>query len=244
MNFTVYPAIDLRNGKVVRLEYGDPERQTVFGDDPVATAQQWIAAGAEWLHVVNLDGAFGGASGANWQAVEQIARLGVKVQFGGGIRSLKDAALAFGRGVTRVVMGTAAIEEPDIVEDVIVRFGAERVAVGIDARDGVVKTRGWQEATAVSPIELGLQMTGLGVETVIYTDISRDGVLTGPNAQATGELARETGLEVIASGGVAALDDIVKLSQMTSFGIGGVIVGRALYDGKVDLAEAIAAVRG
>lgn len=242
MDFTIYPAIDLRNGKVVRLEHGDPERQTVFGDDPVAMAQRWIDAGAEWLHVVNLDGAFGGSSGANWQAVEKIAQLGTKVQFGGGIRSLKDAALAIGRGVTRVVIGTAAIEEPEIVEDVIVRFGAHRVAVGIDAQDGLVKTHGWQEATAVSPVELGLQMTGYGVETVIYTDIGRDGVLTGVNARATAELARETGLEVIASGGVAELADVVRLSQMTSFGVGGVIIGRALYDGKLDLAEALAAV--
>ncbi len=243
MSFTIFPAIDLRNGKVVRLEYGDPDRQTVFGDDPVATAQQWKDAGAEWIHVVNLDGAFGGAGAANWTVLEKITALGVKVQFGGGIRTLKDAALAIGRGVSRVVMGTVAIEDPDVVGDVVERFGAARVAVGIDARDGKVKTRGWQEATAVTPAELGLHMMAYGIETVIYTDISRDGVLTGVNAKATGELARETGLNVIASGGVATLDDVVNLSHMTSFGIGGVIIGRALYDGKVDLAEAIAATK-
>lgn len=238
--FHLYPAIDIQKGQVVRLERGDPTRATIFGDDPLDVARRWAADGAQWLHVVNLDGAFGTAGGAIWSLLPQLAALGVPVQLGGGLRSLKDAALALGRGAARVVLGTVAVEEPDVVEEAVRRFGPERVAVGIDARDGRVRTRGWQADTAVSPTDLGLEMMALGVRTVIYTDISRDGVLTGVNAAACAELARATGLFVIASGGVATLDDVRAAGKLADEGVSGLIIGRALYAGNFSLPEALA----
>ncbi|MBP6471342.1 MAG: 1-(5-phosphoribosyl)-5-[(5-phosphoribosylamino)methylideneamino]imidazole-4-carboxamide isomerase [Chloroflexi bacterium] len=238
MRFTIYPAIDLRNGRVVRLQYGDPNKQTVFSDDPAAMGRQWIAAGAEWLHVVNLDGAFDEAGAANWAALPQLARLGAQVQFGGGIRALVDVARALEAGAARVILGTAAIENPALVTEAIQQFGADKIVVGIDARDGRVRTRGWLHDTAVTPAQLAQQMKDSGVQTIIYTDISRDGVLTGVNAAATAQLAQAAGLHVIASGGVAALDDITRCAALADQGVAGVITGRAIYDGRLDLAEA------
>lgn len=235
MRFTIYPAIDLRNGRVVRLQYGDPNKQTVFSDDPAAMGRQWLAAGAEWLHVVNLDGAFDEAGAANWAALPQLTRLGAQVQFGGGIRALADVARALEAGAARVILGTTAVENPALVAEAIAQFGAERIVVGIDARDGRVKTRGWLHDTAVTPAQLGQQMKESGVQTIIYTDISRDGVLTGVNAAATAQLAQATGLRVIASGGVAALDDITRCAALAGQGVVGVITGRAIYDGRLDL---------
>ncbi len=240
--FTIYPAIDLRNGRVVRLKFGDPNQQTTFSDDPVAIAQQWIAAGATWLHVVNLDGAFSEAGTANWQILPQLTQQNAKVQFGGGVRSLDDVARVLTAGAARVILGTVAIEQPDMVTAAIAQFGAEKIAVGIDARDGRVKTRGWMGDTAVSPIELGTQMKASGVQTVIYTDISRDGMLTGVNVAKTAELAQATGLQVIASGGVASLQDIEQTLAVAEQGVVGVITGRALYDGRLDLREALEVV--
>lgn len=235
MKFTIYPAIDLRNGRVVRLQLGDPNKQTIFGDDPAAMGRQWLDAGADWLHVVNLDGAFDEAGAANWAALPQLTQLGAQVQFGGGIRTLADVARALAAGATRVILGTTAVENPQLVAEAIAQFGAERIVVGIDARDGRVKTRGWLHDTAVTPAQLGQQMKELGVQTIVYTDISRDGVLTGVNAAATAQLAQATGLRVIASGGVAALDDITRCAALADQGVVGVITGRAIYDGRLDL---------
>jgi len=240
--FTIYPAIDLRNGRVVRLQYGDPNKQTVFGDDPTAMGQKWLDAGAEWLHVVNLDGAFDEKGAANWAVLPELCRLGARVQFGGGIRALADVARALAAGVSRVILGTAAVENPNLVAEAVARFGAAQVAVGIDARDGAVKTRGWLQDTAVTPAQLGRQMKERGVETVVYTDISRDGVLTGVNAAATAQLAQATGLNVIASGGAASLDDVLRCHEFRQQGVTGIIVGRALYEGKINLAQAVTAV--
>lgn len=238
MRFTIYPAIDLRNGRVVRLQFGDPQKQTIFSDDPVAMGQKWIAAGAEWLHVVNLDGAFDEKGATNWAVLPQLAQLGATVQFGGGIRALADVDRALAAGAERVILGTAAIENPPLVAEAIAQFGADKVVVGIDARDGRVKTRGWQHDTPLAPADLGHRMKELGVETVIYTDINRDGMLTGVNATATGQLAQNTSLRVIASGGVASLDDITRCAALADQGVIGVITGRAIYDGRLDLAEA------
>ena len=243
VSFTIYPAIDLRRGQVVRLKYGDPERQTVFGDDPLATADKWVEAGATWLHVVNLDGAFDEAGLQNWQLLPQLTRSGARVQFGGGMRTLKDIARALKLGAARVILGTVAVEEPDIVEDAVRHFGPERVAVGIDARDGLVKVRGWQDESVKTPLVLAMQMMAVGVRTVIFTDISRDGVLTGVNAQATADLARNTGLNVIASGGVASLEDVRRVLAFEKDGVSGLIIGRALYEGRVDLKAAMEVVR-
>ncbi len=213
MAFEIYPAIDLRNGKVVRLEHGDPDRQTTFSDDPVATARHWLDAGASWLHVVNLDGAFDEQGAANWLALEALAETGATIQFGGGIRTLKDVARALNRGVRRVILGTVAIEDPDLVAEVVDRFGAERVAVGLDAREGLMQTHGWRTETDIGVVDLGMAMRALGIETVIYTDIGRDGVLSGVNVGATAYLADATGLDVIASGGVTTLEDIQRLHR-------------------------------
>jgi phosphoribosylformimino-5-aminoimidazole carboxamide ribotide isomerase len=198
--------------------------------------------------VVNLDGAFDEAGTANWQILPQLTRLGAtqgaRVQFGGGVRSLEDVARVLAAGVARVVLGTAAIEQPEMVAAAIAQAGTERIAVGIDARDGVVKTRGWVKDTAVFPIELGIQMKAIGVQTIIYTDISRDGVLAGVNVAKTVELAQATGLQVIASGGLASLQDIEQTLAAADKGVVGVIIGRALYEGKIDLKEAIRKVQG
>ncbi len=238
-SFTIYPAIDLRQGKVVRLKYGDPKRQTVFADDPVAVGRQWVAKGASWLHVVNLDGAFDEAGATNWQCLPQLSQLGAKVQFGGGMRTLADIEHALQKGAARVVLGTAAVENPQMVARAVAMFGSERIAVGLDAFNGRIKTHGWQVETAVLATSLGLEMKQLGVQTVIHTDIGRDGVLTGVNVQASVALAQATGLKVIASGGVATSGDVVRVRAQTAAGLTGVVIGRALYEGKVNLTELI-----
>lgn len=237
--FTIYPAIDLRQGRVVRLQYGDPNRQTVFSDDPAVVARQWAEAGATWLHVVNLDGAFDEAGTSNWQALPLLVEAGAQVQFGGGLRTPADVERVLAQGVARVILGTAAIENPDMVAGLLNQFGPRRIVVGIDARDGRVKTRGWQRETAVSPRELGQQMKSIGLQTVIYTDIARDGVLSGVNAAGAADLAQATGLHVIASGGVASLEDVDRTRQLAPQGVVGLIIGRALYEGKIDLGEII-----
>ena len=234
--FIIYPAIDLRDGQVVRLQYGDPNLQTVFGDDPAAAGQRWIDDGSSWLHVVNLDGAFGDKSAANWQALPKITALTAKVQFGGGIRALADVERALDAGVDRVILGTVAVENPELVAQAITQFGADTIAVGIDARDGEVKTRGWQTGGGISPLDLATQMVEIGVRTIIHTDIARDGVLTGVNAEKSAGIAQATGVDVIASGGVATLDDI---RRTKTHGLAGVITGRAIYDGRFSLAEAL-----
>jgi phosphoribosylformimino-5-aminoimidazole carboxamide ribotide isomerase len=239
VKFTIYPAIDLRKGAVVRLQQGDPDRQTIFGNDPQQTAEQWVQAGAEWLHVVNLDGAFDEGGWANWQALQGIIASGAKVQFGGGLRTKKDIARALHRGVARVVLGTAAVEDPDLVSDLLDYFGSEKIVVGIDALHGQVRTHGWQNSTNLSPEILALQMRALGVNRIIYTDIERDGLLSGVNYQSTGQLARACALHVIASGGVATLDDVQAALNQEPNGVDGLIIGRALYDGRIDLAEAL-----
>ncbi len=243
MSFTIFPAIDLRDGQVVRLQLGDPERQTIFDQDPRAVAERWVAAGANWLHVVNLDGAFDEAGHANWKALPTITKCGAQVQFGGGMRAMVDIEHAFECGVQRVVLGTTAVEQPDLVEQCVQRYGPHRVAVGIDARDGFVRTRGWQSDSTLSPQTLALQMKGLGVQTVIYTDISRDGVLQGVNMEATSALARATGLQVVASGGVAGAEDVRRAAEGQQDGVCGLIIGRAIYDGHIHLQEALQIAR-
>jgi phosphoribosylformimino-5-aminoimidazole carboxamide ribotide isomerase len=236
MSFIVYPAIDLRGGKVVRLKEGDPARMTAYSADPAEMAQRWLDAGANWLHVVNLDGAFGESDIANRSALEAILKHGVQVQFGGGLRSLDAIAQALDLGVSRVVLGTIAIEQPAVVADALKQFGAERIAVGIDARDGLVRTRGWKDDSGIKATDLALQMRTLGLATVIFTDVSRDGLGSGLNIPSTRELAEVSGLDVIASGGVHTLDDVMAAKDA---GLAGVIVGRALYEGTLDLKNAL-----
>jgi phosphoribosylformimino-5-aminoimidazole carboxamide ribotide isomerase len=236
----IYPALDLRGGKVVRLRQGDPAQQTVYSEDPAEVAERWIQAGAEWLHVVNLDGAFS-TPNDNETILEQLATTGIPIQFGGGLRSAEDVQRAFDLGAARVVLGTLAVEQPEIALAIIARWSANTVAIALDSLDGQITKRGWQEDTGISAIEFGKWMAELGAKYALYTDVSRDGELTGVNLASTIELARETGLRVIASGGVSSLGDIVALRE--SGVIEGVILGTSLYEGLIDLAEAIRLAR-
>jgi phosphoribosylformimino-5-aminoimidazole carboxamide ribotide isomerase len=247
----VFPAIDLRQGRCVRLRQGRAEDETVFGEDPAAMARRWVEEGAQWLHVVNLDGAFGERAGAeerpvNLQRLEQIrtAVPQTPIQFGGGVRSLDDVQTALDLGASRVVLGTAAVRNPELVGEAVSRFGPGSIVAGIDARDGKAAIHGWQETSEVTAAVLGHMMRNLGVERVVYTDISRDGMLTGVNVEATADLARATGLRVIASGGVASLDDIRRVRAEADAGIEGVIAGQALYTGALDLSEALQVAAG
>lgn len=233
----IYPAIDLRHGQVVRLKYGDPHQQTTYSDDPIETARRWLEAGASWIHVVNLDGAFGDAAGTavNRILLQSLTAVGPLVQFGGGLRSITDIEAALSRGAARVVIGTLAIEQPAVLREAVERFGADRVVVGLDAQGGRVKTRGWQEDGGNDVITIGRQIRSSGVNLVVHTDIGRDGDLSGVNGAASIELAHETGLHVIASGGVNSIADVLRLNGAA--GIEGVIIGRALYTGAIDLRE-------
>ena len=232
----IYPAIDLRDGKVVRLREGDPNRQTTFSDDPIATAQHWLNEGAIWLHLVNLDGAFAEAND-NSQILEAIAKFDVNIQFGGGLRDLSAIEQALNSGADRVIIGTLAIKEPEIVEQAVELFGADAICVALDARDGKITTHGWQEVTEQTPIEFGQRMVEMGVQHALFTDVQRDGGLSGVNVEASVNLSKATGLQVIASGGISSLDDIRELSS--SGQVAGAVTGMALYEKKFSLQEAI-----
>jgi phosphoribosylformimino-5-aminoimidazole carboxamide ribotide isomerase len=240
MSFTIYPAIDLRGGKVVRLKEGDPSRLTEYSDDPAETASHWLKAGSQWLHVVNLDGAFGESDSANQVALQSILNVAkdfsAHVQFGGGVRSTDSIARVMKLDVSRVVLGTLAVEKPDMVVDVLKKFGPEKVAIGIDARDGIVRTRGWKDDSGIPAADLALQMRSLGLQTLIFTDIRRDGLGSGLNIPATRALAETSGLDVIASGGVHTLSDVIAARDAD---LAGVIIGRALYEGAIDLKDAL-----
>lgn len=237
----VYPAIDLRGGKVVRLKEGNPNRQTTFSENPVETAKQWIDQGATWLHMVNLDGAFAAAND-NGRILQQVAQLGIPVQFGGGLRTMDDISRAIDQGAARVVLGTVAIKQPEIVEQAVQRWGAESICVALDARDGKIATHGWQQVTEVTPVELGKAMAEVGVRHALFTDVSRDGGLTGVNIEATVALGEATHLQVIASGGVSTITELEALRD--SGAVAGAVIGMALYEGKLSLRDALKAVGG
>lgn len=232
----IYPAIDLRDGKVVRLREGDPNAQTIFSDNPVQTAERWHKDGASWIHVVNLDGAFEDAND-NLSVLAEIAKLNVNIQFGGGMRSLSDVEQALTLGASRVILGTLAIQQPDIVRQAINQFGADAICVALDARDGKITTHGWAVTTDETPLSLGKAMAEAGLIHALYTDIRRDGGLTGANIEDTIQLGRETGLSVIASGGVSQIEELRQLAK--SGVVGGAIIGMALYKGLISLPEAL-----
>lgn len=241
MVMQIFPAIDLRDGKAVRLRQGRFEEATVYADDPVTVAREFYDQGAEFLHIVDLDGALAGKP-VNDETIQKIVReVPLKVQVGGGIRSLERIAELLALGVERVILGTVAVREPELVKEAVKAFG-EKVVVGIDAQNGYVAVQGWAETTEVLAIELGKSMREVGVERVIFTDISRDGMLQGPNIASTVELARQTGLKVIASGGVSSLEDLRRLreEELNGAGIEGAIIGKALYAKAFTLREAIA----
>ncbi len=237
---TIYPAIDLKDGRCVRLQRGDMDRATVYGDDPGAQAKAWQDAGFGWLHVVDLNGAFAGKP-VNADAVRSIlGSVTIPVQLGGGIRDLAGIGAWLDAGIHRVILGSAAAKNPPLVLDACKQFPG-RIAVGIDARDGFVATEGWAETSAMQATDLGLRFEDAGVSAIIYTDIGRDGMLTGLNLDQTVALARRLTTPVIASGGAGSLADLAALHEAAEdTRIEGVIVGRALYDGRVDPAAALA----
>lgn len=241
----IYPAIDLRQGRCVRLVRGEPSAETVFADDPVKAAQRWMDAGAQWLHVVNLDGAMGQASEANLSALERIlAAVDIPVQFGGGIRSAVDAVSLLELGVDRVIIGSVAVTHPKVVQTAIDQCGAEAIAVGIDARDGRVAIHGWVETSTRDAVALAQEMAALGVSRIVHTDVGRDGMLSGANIDACRRMAQQAGIPVIASGGVATLDDVRAAAAAASAGIEGLIIGMALYRGAFELEDALRVAKG
>jgi phosphoribosylformimino-5-aminoimidazole carboxamide ribotide isomerase len=238
----VFPAIDLKAGQVVRLAEGDMDRATIYGDNPAAQALAFADAGAEWLHVVDLDGAFAGES-VNGAAVGSILEaFPGKVQLGGGIRNQESIDRWLDLGVARVVIGTAALENPELVRDAA-RDNPGRIVVAVDARDGMVATHGWADVSNVRVADLARRFEDVGVAALLFTDVGRDGLLKGCNVEATAALARDVAIPVIASGGVSDIGDIQQLAGHVLEGVEGVITGRALDDGRLDLAEAIATAR-
>jgi phosphoribosylformimino-5-aminoimidazole carboxamide ribotide isomerase len=236
--FTIFPAIDLRRGQVVRLKVGDPDRQTTYSGSPAETAIRWLDAGAAWLHVVNLDGAFDQPDSANHLALDQILHIaasqGAKVQFGGGLRTLAAVEAALSGGVDRAILGTLAVEKPETVATLIARWGVERIGVSLDALDGQVKVHGWQSSSGLSALDAARSLNSGGLRWLVFTDIGHDGLQQGLNLESTRQVAVESGLQVIASGGVAGAQDV---QNARSAGLAGVIVGKALYEGRIDLAQ-------
>ncbi|MCB2203000.1 1-(5-phosphoribosyl)-5-[(5-phosphoribosylamino)methylideneamino]imidazole-4-carboxamide isomerase [bacterium] len=237
--FTIYPAIDLFDGKVVRLRQGKKEEKTVYADSPADMASKWVDQGAEWLHVVNLNGAFGEQSVANRKAIEDIlVTVGskAKVQIGGGLRSIDDIRLALDMKIDRVILGTAIIRDPEFGEAVLRKFGGERIVLGLDAKGQELMAQGWQSGSGQNLIALAKRFATAGAKTAIYTNIQRDGMQTGVDWALAKTIADETGLDVIASGGAKSIEDI---KAAKSAGLGGIIIGRALYEGNFTLKEAL-----
>lgn len=234
----LYPAIDIKDGQVVRLLRGEMEHATVFGDDPAAQARRFAEQGFSWLHLVDLNGAVEGKP-VNASVVEAIlAAVKLPIQLGGGIRDLAAIETWLSKGVSRVVLGTVALKEPQLVREACKSFPG-RIAVGIDARDGYVAVAGWMEASSVKALDLALRFEDAGVNAIIYTDINRDGAMGGVNMETTVDLAYALTTPLIASGGVASIADLEALKAQEAAGISGVIVGRALYDGRIDVAKAL-----
>ena len=231
----IIPAIDLKDGKCVRLYQGDYNRETIFSEDPVAVAQKWRSLGAERLHLVDLDGAAAGEP-KNLTMVEAIVKqVGLPVQVGGGVRNQATVEKLLNIGVQRVILGTIAIEQPSLVNELSQQFG-EAIIVGIDARDGFVATRGWKQETGVTAVELARKMVVLGAQRILYTDIKRDGTLTEPNYKAIAELRNAVAIPVIAAGGIASIAHLQKLREL---GVEGAVIGKAIYTGNIDLKEAL-----
>jgi phosphoribosylformimino-5-aminoimidazole carboxamide ribotide isomerase len=239
----IIPAIDLKDGHCVRLVQGRKAEVKTYDDEPLSVAHAFASAGAQMLHVVDLDGAFSGAETTNRDVLQRIVeQVKVPVEFGGGLRTVAAAEKAIALGVERVVMGTMAVDAPDDLKTLIDRHGA-RICVGIDARDGMVMTRGWEAASPLTAISLAQSLVSLGVERIIYTDIARDGMLSGPNINQTVGLAKASGLKVTASGGISCLEDIRRLSEANEPLVDSVIIGKALYESRFTLADAIATAR-
>ncbi|MRX72337.1 1-(5-phosphoribosyl)-5-[(5-phosphoribosylamino)methylideneamino]imidazole-4-carboxamide isomerase [Bacillus lacus] len=234
-DFTIYPAIDIRGGKCVRLMQGDYSRETIYGDSPFEMAQSFAQAGASWIHMVDLDGAKEGRIVNHQHVLKTASELSSSVQVGGGIRTEEEVAAYLEGGVDRVILGSSAISQPEFVKKMLRTYG-NKIAIGLDAKNGYVSTEGWLQTSKVRAVDLGRELAGEGAEVFIFTDISTDGMLSGPNVRATAELAEATGKEIIASGGVSSIEDLLSLKKQ--HGIAGSIVGKALYTGQFTLENA------
>ncbi len=238
----ILPAIDLKGGRCVRLQQGIAEKEKVYSGDPAEVARRWEAQGAQWLHVVDLDGAFAGET-RNIDALRAIcSAVTIPVQFGGGNRTLDIITRAFDLGVSRVVLGTAALRSPELLRSACSRFG-DNIAVGIDARDGKVAIQGWQDVTEINAIAFGKQVAEQGAGLIVYTDIARDGMLSGPNKDALKKMALSVPVPVIASGGISSLSDVAEIAQLAPNRIVGMIIGKALYEGLLSLEHALDTVK-
>jgi phosphoribosylformimino-5-aminoimidazole carboxamide ribotide isomerase len=239
----IIPAIDLRGGRCVRLAQGQRDSATVYSDNPIDVARSFVNDGAQFLHVVDLDAAFAESNSPNREVLGEIVKaIEIPVQFGGGLRSLDDVEAMLELGVERVVIGTAAVESPTLLHDLLRLFTAKKIVVGIDARDGQVLTRGWESDGSIKAVDLARQVAEIGVERIVYTDVNRDGMLTGVNVDQTCLVADASGLKVTASGGISSLEDIRKVAAFTTRGIDSVIVGKALYEGRFTLKEAVSEI--
>jgi len=231
------PAIDLKNGRCVRLLQGEAAAETVYSDDPAAMARSFEDAGAKRLHLVDLDGAFLG-KGANLSSIRSILKnISIPVQLGGGLRTAENIEQMFEIGVSSAIVGTMAVKNPDVLEDVIQRFSGEKIILGIDARNRKVSIEGLQEGTEIDDVEFALRWKKRGIQRIVFTDIARDGMLSGPNMEALRDFARRTGLKIVASGGISSMDDLEKLKTLEVDGVDQVISGKAIYEGKLDLKE-------
>lgn len=232
----LYPAIDMKNGQCVRLKQGAFKDITIYSDAPEKVAAYWQEKGASFLHLVDLDGALAGYS-VNEEAIRRIAEtISIPIELGGGIRSGEAVERMLGLGVRRVIIGTKAAEHPEFLRDMVKEYGEDAIVAGVDARDGMVAVEGWEKVSALTASSLCLTMKEYGVKHIVYTDISRDGMLSGPNVEATRKLTEDTGLDIIASGGVSCMEDLKRLHEA---GIRGAIIGKALYENRIDLAEAV-----
>ena len=231
------PAIDLKNGRCVRLLQGEADAETVYSHEPAAMARSFEDAGAKRLHLVDLDGAFRG-QGTNLDSIHSILKtISIPVQLGGGLRTAENVERMLELGVSSVIIGTMAVKNPDVLEGLIQRFSREKIFLGIDARNRKVSIEGWQEGTEIDDVEFALRWKKLGTKRVIFTDIARDGMLSGPNLEALSDFARRTGLKIVASGGVSSMADLEQLKTLEAVGVDQVISGKAIYEGKLDLKE-------
>ncbi len=231
----IYPAIDIKDGKAVRLVQGKFDDVTVFNDNPLKAAKEWVDAGAAYIHIVDLDGARYGKSFIIDILKEISSKYNIYVQTGGGVRTIEDVKNRIEAGAARVIIGTAAVRNPELVKEAVELYG-DKIAIGVDAKNGMVAVKGWEEVSNVTAIDLCLNMKKLGIKTIIYTDISKDGMMCGPNIESTKELIEKTGMNIIASGGVSKIDDIENIYDIKAY---GVIIGKALYNGSISLKEAI-----
>ena len=233
----LFPAIDIKNGQCVRLKQGDFREVLIYSESPLKVAKEWEASGASFIHLVDLDGALVGYSVNESVIKEIVENINIPIQLGGGIRSIKDIENKLALGINRVIIGTKAASDPGFMKEAVSIFGSDRIVAGIDAKDGIVAVEGWERLSSYNAVALANEMKDAGVETIVYTDIAKDGMLQGPNIHYTVEMAKETGLNVIASGGISSLKDLEILNESKIY---GAIIGKALYENKIDLKEALA----